>query len=75
MILNFIAFIGLGIFADSQRLYFLSVFCYVTPFIGKYGMLTATLAGLMFFISGQTIAGCISIGLIIFQLVLHKYWN
>lgn len=75
MILNLIVYLALGLYADFHHLYFLSVFCYVTPFLKEAGMLTAFISGILFFMSDHFIAGLISIGLIIFQLFLNKYWK
>ena len=54
MLLRIVAYLGLGVNVVRHRDFVLAAFCFVTPFIGPYGMITAVLAGAGFAIFGRS---------------------
>jgi hypothetical protein len=69
MTLRLLAYLALGIDASARREWLLALLCFTTPFIGKYGMGTAFVAGMAFIAMGQFAEGAIAIAVVVFNLI------
>jgi len=69
MALRLLAYLGLGIDALARHEWLLSLLCFTTPFIGKFGMGTAFVVGIVFLVLGHYLEGVIAIGVVVFNLV------